>query len=366
VKKRIKKNPLISFCLSTYKRPEFILGTVKELLKQKYSNFEIVICDNDPKSKLKKDLAKFKSTKIKYHNNKKNIDMVKSFNRAFALSKGDFIVFMSDDDPAYSWMLADFVQQYYEHPDCVAYFGAYDLYTPNLDLAKKTKLKQGKVSCRNFDWPLGAIKVFEPKEYLEKALKGEIFYYLMWSTGMVRRDIVKKVGAIPDYESALMSDRSYCLKVGTLGKVVIINKEMGYQAVHTQSYSLTSSGEHMLVKGFVGYYKNILPFLKKFRLKQEHEDFVMRHVVNMFMIIKVGDEMNKRPTDVAGLMKIYDQIAKKIPSLKKYRGWMKLMLWQRFPLELIFKASHLPPAKIVKTLYRFVTHRMRTLSDITN
>jgi glycosyltransferase involved in cell wall biosynthesis len=357
--KKMKENPLVSFCISTYKRHDFILTMVREILKQKYPHFEIVICDNDPESDLAKKLAKLKSKKISYHNNHKNLDMVKSFNRAFRLSKGDFIVFMSDDDPPYPHMLADLVGLYRKYPDCVAYFGAYDLYTPDTKLAQKTKLQKGKFSCRNFDWPRGAVKVFEPKEYLKKALDGDIFYYLMWSTGIVKRQIVKKVGAIPDYTSALMSDRSYCLKVGTLGNVLIYNKELGIQTVHQQSYSLTSSGTKMLVGGFTGYYKNIFPWLKKFHLQKEHEAFVLRHVVNMFMIIKVSDELSKRKTDVAGLMIIFDKIATKISSLKKHRFAMQMMLRYRIPFEALFKATQLPPQKLLKVATHFVKFRLQ-------
>lgn len=359
-KKSISKKPLVSFCISTYKRHDFILGTVSQILKQEYSHFEIVVCDNDPKSTLGKKLTRLKDKRIRYHNNRKNLDMVKSFNTAFALSKGKFIVFMSDDDPPYPHMLSDLITEYNAHPDCVAYFGAYDLYTPDLNLAQKTKLKQGRLSCRNFDWPLGAVKVFTPAQYIQKALNQDIFYYLMWSTGFVRRDIVKKVGAIPSYGSALMTDRSYCLKVGTLGKVLIYNKELGIQTVHPQSYSLTSSGANMLVKGFVGYYKDIQSYLKKFHLREDHEVFVWRHVFNMFLIIKVGDEVSKRKTDAVTLLNYFDDIAAELSFLRKYRIQLQLVLWRRFPFEIIFKVAQIPPEKIFKTATRFFQYRLRT------
>jgi glycosyltransferase involved in cell wall biosynthesis len=38
----------VSFCISTFKRPEFLRVQLALLLRQTYPHFEIVISDNDP------------------------------------------------------------------------------------------------------------------------------------------------------------------------------------------------------------------------------------------------------------------------------------------------------------------------------
>lgn len=350
--------PLVSFCISTYQRPDFLRQMLKQLLKQKYQHFEAVICDNDPQGSSRAVIREFKSPRIRYFVNPKNLGMVKSFNRAFELSKGDFIVFMSDDDPPYPSMLQELVGLANKHPDCVAYFAAYDLYTPDKDLAKTIKMPQGYLSCRNRDWPPKAVKIFPPAEYLKKGLRGELFYYLMWSTGIVRREVVEKIKAIPAYGSALMTDRSYCLKVGALGNVLLYNKELAQQAVHPSSFSLTSADSSILTKGFVGYYRDIQKYLKPYNLEADNQQFVLRHVVNMFMIIKVGDEIRHQPTNVAFLMGVFDQIAAELSFLQPYRTWMRLMLWRRMPFEVIFKASQMSPAMLAKAIQRFISYRI--------
>jgi glycosyltransferase involved in cell wall biosynthesis len=332
---------------------------IKALLKQKYEHFEVVICDNDPQGSSGSTIKKFKSKKIQYHVNPKNLGMVKSFNRAFELSKGELIVFMSDDDPPYPSMLHDLVKLYRRHPECVAYFGAYDLYTPEDELASTIKMPKGYLSCRNFDWPRGAVKVFEPATYLKKALDGDIFYYLMWSTCFVKRDVVKKIKAIPSYGSALMTDRAYCLKVGAMGKSLVYNKELGSQLVHGQSFSLTSADAEILTKGFVGYYRDIQKYLAPYHLEKENEAFILRHLVNMFLIIKVGDEIRHTPTNTQFLMRVFDDIATQLPFLQKHRLALRLMLWRRFPFEVIFKALQLSPRKLYKTTTRFLQHRLQ-------
>jgi len=175
---------------------------------------------------------------------------------------------------------------------------------------------------------------------------------------MVKRSVVKKVGALSSYGSALMTDRSYCLKVGAFGKTLIYNKELASQLVHSQSFSLTSADAEILTKGFVGYYLDIQKYLRKYDLVKENEEFIIRHLINMFLIIKVGDEVRKEKTNVKFLMGVFDEISKKLPFILNYRFILKVMLIQRFPFETIFKISQIPPRKIVITIVRFIRYRL--------
>jgi len=42
------QKPWVSFCMSTYKRPEFLRKQIEGILQQTFTDFEIVISDNDP------------------------------------------------------------------------------------------------------------------------------------------------------------------------------------------------------------------------------------------------------------------------------------------------------------------------------
>lgn len=360
------KNPLVSFCLSTYQRPDFLVATLKKILAQKYDHLEIIVCDNDPKGSSQKAVHSLKSKKVRYFVNSKNLGMVPSFNRAFSLSKGDLIVFMADDDPPYPNMLTELFKLYYKYPDCTSWFGAFDLFNEDPTLASQIKMKTGAISGRNFDWRAGEVKIFEPQEYLRLALNGDIFYYLMWSTGFVKREVVEALGKdpVPEYGSALMTDRCYALQVGAAGKTALVNTELGIQALHQRSFSLTESETEMLVKGFCGYYQEILPTITAYQLQKEHEQFLLRHVVNMFLIIKIANTLHGDQTDVAKLMAIFDTICVRVPILIKYRWQLELMLKYRFPFEIIFKAYYLPPEKLFKTAYRFLTVRLKSLQDL--
>ena len=62
--------PLISFCISTFNRETFLREQIQLLLKQTFTDFDIVISDNDPQGSALKAVEKFNNPKIKYFSNK--------------------------------------------------------------------------------------------------------------------------------------------------------------------------------------------------------------------------------------------------------------------------------------------------------
>ena len=42
------KKPWVSFCMSTFKRPVFLKDTIQTILQQSFTDFEIIVSDNDP------------------------------------------------------------------------------------------------------------------------------------------------------------------------------------------------------------------------------------------------------------------------------------------------------------------------------
>src|SRR5215211_6743700 len=98
---QVSERPWVSFCMSTYMRPTFLEKQIATILKQSFTNFEIVISDNDPNSSVETILERFEDSRIRYQLNETNLGMVKSFNRSLARARGEFIVMITDDDPIY-------------------------------------------------------------------------------------------------------------------------------------------------------------------------------------------------------------------------------------------------------------------------
>ena len=101
--KILDEKKLVSICLASYNQEKYIVECLDSILKQSYSNIEILISDdysNDGTfEKIKKFYLKNKDHfKIKIFRQNKNIGISKNFNFLYKYASGDYIVFFGGDD----------------------------------------------------------------------------------------------------------------------------------------------------------------------------------------------------------------------------------------------------------------------------
>lgn len=110
-----------SIITPTYKRPKELERAINSVLKQDYTNFELIIINDSPDfdySELEnKEILKDK--RIKYFKNEKNMGV--NFSRNFALDKvsedSDYIIFLDDDDWLNENCLSEAVKIIKENPN---------------------------------------------------------------------------------------------------------------------------------------------------------------------------------------------------------------------------------------------------------
>jgi glycosyltransferase involved in cell wall biosynthesis len=89
--------PLISICIPLYKAQSYLRDTLNSLAIQSYSDFEVILVNDGDKSDYEAILQEFKHLNIQYHY-QENEGAGAARNKAFFLSKGDYIKFMDADD----------------------------------------------------------------------------------------------------------------------------------------------------------------------------------------------------------------------------------------------------------------------------
>lgn len=99
----MNEEPLVSVIIPTYKRPDKIIEAIKTVKKQTYSNFEIIIVDdNDPESDYRKKtrakVESYNSDNFVYIEHKKNMGACAARNTGIDYAKGEYIAFLDDDD----------------------------------------------------------------------------------------------------------------------------------------------------------------------------------------------------------------------------------------------------------------------------
>ena len=91
---------LISILLSSYNSEKTIENSINSVLKQNYSNFELLIiddCSNDQTYKIIEKCAS-NDNRIKMYKNNENIGLTKSLNKLLKVAKGSFIGRQDADD----------------------------------------------------------------------------------------------------------------------------------------------------------------------------------------------------------------------------------------------------------------------------
>lgn len=91
----------VTIAIPTYNRSKFLAEAIKSVLEQTYIDFELLIVDNASTDRTKKVVKSFNDPRINYHRNKKNIGMMRNWNKCIELSNGKYLMILGDDDMLY-------------------------------------------------------------------------------------------------------------------------------------------------------------------------------------------------------------------------------------------------------------------------
>lgn len=117
VKKDLDKNNLlITVGIFTYNRAEYLSEAIKSVLNQTYNNFEIVISDDGSTDNTEDVVRSFDSNKIKYIK-KDHTNAADTRNYTLRAAKGDYILWMGDDDLLLPETLSVYNEQLKHYPD---------------------------------------------------------------------------------------------------------------------------------------------------------------------------------------------------------------------------------------------------------
>ncbi len=240
--------------MATYKRPERLKNTLMSIQKQDFTNFEIIISDNDRNQSGREIVEKLKDNRLLYYNNNNNLGMLKNFNNALSHASGEYIVFITDDDPPNKILLSTVVDLMNRYPGYGAYYGGCEVFVEDQKIIDYYSYKCNKINCLA-NIPKDKIRIYDNNEFIESFYQNKIFPYFLWSTGIVRKDIILEVGGVPDYGTPYLGDFAYISLVCSHSGCVTINKILGRQTVHGKNFGREEYNQ--LYLAIAGYYKYI-------------------------------------------------------------------------------------------------------------
>lgn len=321
--------PWVAFCMSTYKRPDLLHNQLKLLQRQTFGNFEVIVSDNDPGQSGKVIVDQLNDKRFKYYFNTQNIGMVKSFNRSIENATAKFIAMLTDDDPVNPNMLQTLYDLSVKYTDYGMYFGSNDRFYATVNAAK---LSGAKVGCNSQLAQLdeGTIRVFSAKDFPIAYLSEDFGGGILWSVGIVKREIVLNIGGLPDYGSPNMTDSAYVLLSGSRQGAVFINTSLGTQNIHKDNYSFTNANYDHFSKGISGFYesvkKKLPPEIYNDTLDQSLKNYTARTIIALLIFAK----RNMWKSNIQNSS--FEKCVKEIFDIRFMRKWkLKYYLAVYFP-----------------------------------
>lgn len=244
----------VSFCMTSYKRPETLQKTLNSLYLQTFPHFEVIVSDNDPECTARAIVESIKDARFKYFANGENLGMIKSFNKSIERSSGEFIVMIADDDPVYPDMLEVLFELHKLHPGYGMYLGGCDWRCTSPAIGKLYHFRVGTNSCLSDEHEMDYVKAYTAEEFLKSLFSLTIFRHYLWSTCMVRREVLIEKGCVPHYGTPFLGDYAYIAIMASHSGCVIINRALGYQTLHKENFGRNQNEQIAIaVKKFPDY-----------------------------------------------------------------------------------------------------------------
>lgn len=112
-------NPTISVIMSVYNGKEYLRESIESILNQTFTDFEFIIIDDGSTDNSLKIIQKFNDTRIRIIENKNNIGLTKSLNKALQQATGKYIARQDADDISLPNRFKEQVNYLNNHPEIV-------------------------------------------------------------------------------------------------------------------------------------------------------------------------------------------------------------------------------------------------------
>lgn len=138
-------NPKFSLIIPTYNRANLIATTIKSVLQQSYSNYEVIIVDDGSTDHTEDVVSSFKSKKIKYFKIP-NGERAKARNFGVQKACGSFVTFLDSDD----LLLPNFFEQadkfISNKPETVFFSLGYQMLSPEGKILYRVNQRKGNLA----------------------------------------------------------------------------------------------------------------------------------------------------------------------------------------------------------------------------
>jgi hypothetical protein len=205
--------------------------------------------------------------------------------------------------------------------------GGCDWFCFDSEIAKMYKLNIGTNSCLSNQHNLNYIQPYSADEFLKNFFSFKIFPHYLWSTCIIRRNILIEKGGVPDYGTPFLGDYAYLSISASHSGCVVINRSLGCQTIHSENFGRDQNDQiATVIKNFPPYVAERLKHLPSWTIiEKQMMNFVGQWVVtHLSFLYTYFKKFEKQPLGAV------EKDVYNIDFMKKYK--FKYLLKTRWPI----------------------------------
>ncbi len=295
------EQPLVSIVMPAYNAEKYLAESVKSILSQTYTNFELLIADDCSTDRTKELLSTFNDSRILLYHNESNLGYLKTCNKLFSLCKGDLVTFQDADDVSVSERIEKQVNEFLKNQE----LGICTSNSVMIDSDGK------KIMSRK--WAIDYEKFRTDADY-EALLCG--------ATIMLKNHLLNEIGLYHEYFNRLGGeDYEWFFRAVSKGKGVHINDELYSYRIHNSAVKVNNTSPRTV------YIHDVIHEIRKRFILSKEYLLDGKHDAELIALEeKFEKEFRDEPS------KVFRIKANGAIALKQYGNFLKLS-WAAFKAE---------------------------------
>ena len=215
--------PLVSVLISTYNRSRYVAEAIESILRQTYTNFEILLV-RDGGEPVHDVISQFDDPRLTFIDRDENKGIPYSFNEALSMAKGKYICYLGDDDIFYPFHIETLVNAIEGQDEYgVVYSDLYKSHCRVEEDGSRTVLSKNVEISRDFDRMslyrfnnMLHVSIIHRRDLLERAggYNEELNVLIDW-------DMTRKLSFYTDFKHIYEITGEYYAPVGECDRVSV-------------------------------------------------------------------------------------------------------------------------------------------------
>lgn len=252
--------PFFSIGLPTYDRPELLKQCLLSILRQTFTDFEVIVGNDYIDSPLSGEQLGINDPRVRFVNHPKNLGEIDNMNSLLALSQGRYFTWQFDDD----LYAPDFLEAThsaltkFNFPQCVYTSFCYVWGTSFPNVASSSK-----------PWPS---TLFSGRRFLRSYLSGHL--KLLGCCGVFETDCLRKMGGVKKlcaHPIGAHSEHFIIIQTGLLDRVVYVKAPLVIYRNYDDSWSYKNRDVDTYIQAGQAYLLESVAVLQESTLRDDFQ-----------------------------------------------------------------------------------------------